>query len=142
MPLELIAAAAAAIVGAMATDAWGWTKAGVARLVGRGDAGREESAERRLEEARAELDKLSGTEREQARARVEGAWQARLADLVEEDPGTAQQVREFLVELQRRAPAAGPMFQQATASGNAQQAVLGQGTQTNTFGQPGAGRPA
>jgi hypothetical protein len=48
--LVLLASLAGRTVVAAVTDAWGMAKRGFARLLGRGDAGRKELAERRLEQ--------------------------------------------------------------------------------------------
>lgn len=71
---------------AAATDMWGGVKAGIARLLDRGDTGKAAMVERRLEDARGEL--LAAAQADLAtQARVVAAWTARLADLLEDDPG-------------------------------------------------------
>ncbi|MGC5310976.1 hypothetical protein [Micromonospora zamorensis] len=133
MAVELLAAAAGALVGAMTTDAWGWAKTSFAQLFGSSD---QTQAERRLEASRAEMEGLSGEELLRARSRVEAAWQARLGDLVEDTPDVAVRLETLVKEAARRMrhTAIGPIRQQAVAFDNAQQAVQGQGVQTNTFG--------
>ncbi|NJP35279.1 hypothetical protein [Micromonospora thermarum] len=136
MSVELLAAAGSALVGAMATDAWGWAKTNFARLFGRSDPARVEAVERRLEGSRAELEGLSGRELVQARSRVAAAWQARLSDLVEDDPDAAVLLEALVKEVAARVPqtTVDSVQQHAVAFDNAQQAVQGQGVQTNTFG--------
>lgn len=136
MAVELLAAAASALVGAMATDAWEWAKTSFARLFGGDDPARAEAVERRLEESRVELEGLSGQELVQARSRLEAAWQARLSDLVEEVPDVGTRIETLVKEVAARVPQTtiGPIQQHAVAFDNAQQAVQGQGVQTNTFG--------
>lgn len=98
--------------------------------------------ERRLEGSRTELEGLSGQELVQARSRVEAAWQARLGDLVEDDPGAAVRLEALVTEAAARVPQTtiGSVQQHAVAFDNAQQAVQGHGIQTNTFGG-GSGAP-
>ncbi|SCE91486.1 hypothetical protein GA0070607_3159 [Micromonospora coriariae] len=136
MAVELLAAAASALVGAMATDAWGWAKTSFAQLFGNSDRTHAEAAERRLEASRTELEGLSGEELLSARSRVEAAWQARLGDLVEDAPEVAMRLESLVKEATARVSQTrtGSIQQHAVAFDNAQQAVQGQGVQTNTFG--------
>ncbi|WP_446211020.1 hypothetical protein [Micromonospora sp. IBSANI012] len=136
MAVELLATAASALVGAMATDAWGWAKTSFARLFGRDDPARVEAVERRLEGSRSELEGLSGQEMVQARSRLETAWQARLGDLLEDDPDAIVRLQALVKEAAGRVPqpTIGSVQQHAVAFDNARQAVQGQGLQANTFG--------
>ena len=105
---ELIALAALAgntVVAAATTDAWEACRRGFVRLLGRGDAKKEQLADRRLEETRRELDGVSGQELEQARAELGKAWQVRLADLLEEDPGVEAELRALVQEVRTQLPA-------------------------------------
>jgi hypothetical protein len=106
---ELVAlaqAAGQAVVSAAATDAWAQVRRGVARLLGRGDPGRVAVAERRLDEACGQLTCLSGDELDAARAALAVAWQARLADLLDDDPGVAEDLRALVAQV-RAGSAAG-----------------------------------
>jgi hypothetical protein len=107
--MDLIALAAMAagwVVASAATpDAWGVAKRGVARLLGRGDPERERLAEGRLDQTREELQTTDGQGREQARARLEAAWQARLADLLEEHPDAAGDLKAVVDEIRAALPA-------------------------------------
>ncbi len=73
-------------------------KQGVARLLGRGDPGRVVVAEQRLDETRGQMAGLSGEELDVARAALAVAWQARLADLLEDDPGVAEELRALVTQ--------------------------------------------
>jgi hypothetical protein len=100
---ELVAlaeAAGQAVVTAAATDAWGKTKSVIARLLGRGDAGKVAAAERRLEDTRSQLATVTQAELAAAQVKLAAAWQARLADLLEEDPEAVAGLRMLVEELQ------------------------------------------
>jgi hypothetical protein len=141
---ELAATGGAALVTAMVTDGWEGVKARFARLLGRGDAREVEGAAARLEECRAALAVLTGAELQKARAEQEIAWRVRLGDLLERQPDWERELRSLVAEIRARArDSAVQVEQHVTGSGHAQQAVLGHGTQVNTFGgqvDPGPGR--
>jgi hypothetical protein len=108
MPLDLSASAtlaSRAVVAAALTDAWGTTKRGVARLLGCGDPYRERLAERRLDQTRDQLRAAPGQELEQARADLEAVWRTRLADLLEEHPEVADELRVLVDRIQAEPPA-------------------------------------
>jgi hypothetical protein len=134
----LATAAGSRLVTAMVEDGWQEAKARVARLLGRGDPDEESRQETRLERARAEVVGASGQEVDQVRERQSAAWRTRFEDLLEDAPETAPQLRELVEFLERTgtAAAAGAVQVNAQASGHAQQAVQGQGVQTNTFTTP------
>jgi hypothetical protein len=118
----LAAAGGTAVVGAVATDAWQATRAGVAWLLGRGDPDRTDAVEQQLERTRVSVVDGSG-DVEKLRA----AWTGRLEDLLIERPEAAGQLRELIAR-------AGPAIQQHVVGfDNAQQAVQVQGVQINTF---------
>jgi hypothetical protein len=105
---ELAALAALAgrtVVAAAVTEAWTKAKAGFARLLGRGDQGRAELAERRLEETREQLAAVTGTGLQAAQALLAAAWQTRLADLLEEDPSAAVSLQVLVAQIQAEFPA-------------------------------------
>ncbi|WP_433046402.1 hypothetical protein [Dactylosporangium sp. CS-033363] len=92
MDAELVAlasSAATALVGAMAKDGWQAVRAGVARLLGRGDARAEQAALETLDEDAAGL-------RPGGEAEVTGAWAVRLKDLLRADPEAAAALRDLL----------------------------------------------
>jgi hypothetical protein len=135
--MALATTAGARLVTAMAEDGWQALKAGVARLLGRGDPEEEARQEARLERSREDVVGLSGTELEQARERQSTAWRTRFEDLLEDSPDAADQLRdlvEFLGGI--GGVVSGAVQVNAQASGHAQQAVQGQGVQTNTFTTP------
>jgi hypothetical protein len=108
MPLELLALAALAsqtVVAAAATDAWESAKHGFARLLGRGSREREELVERRLEDTHEQLQAASEQTRGQARTRLEGAWQTRLVDLLEEYPDAAADLQVLVDRIRAELPA-------------------------------------
>jgi hypothetical protein len=105
---EVVALASLAgrtVVAAAVTDAWGMTKRGFARLLGRGDAGQTELAERRLEQTREQLAGVPAADLEQARAQLGGTWQTRLLDLLEEQPEMAADLQALVEQVQAQLPA-------------------------------------
>lgn len=137
--IALAAAGSTALVQAAVTDAWTGLKGGITRLMGRGEQSREAVVDQQLERTRAELE-TAGPRVEQVRLAQQAAWQARLEDLLAEQPQVADQLRALLAQLADTPGAsAGHVNQHAVAFGQAQQAVQGHGTQTVTFGsQPPA----
>ncbi|GIJ66616.1 hypothetical protein Voc01_015330 [Virgisporangium ochraceum] len=101
----LAATGAAALVGAAATDAWQSARAGFARLFGRGETGRQELAERRLDVVEAEIVEAAPDERDAVRQRHSAVWQTRLADLVEEHPELADELRALVADVTGQLPA-------------------------------------
>ncbi|MZE81719.1 hypothetical protein GTY57_33730, partial [Streptomyces sp. SID5475] len=104
----LAASGAAALVGAMVTDAWAQTKVRVAALLGRagppGSSGTT-SVEEELEESRGELEEARAGGDGTAAAGVEAMWRMRLRALLRADPEAAATLRRLLDEL---APAGSP----------------------------------
>lgn len=104
----LAASGAAALVGAMVTDAWAQTKVRVAALLGRagppGSSGTA-SLEEELEESRGELREARAGGDGTAAAGVEAMWRMRLRALLRADPEAAATLRRLLDEL---APAGSP----------------------------------
>jgi len=142
-PTALAASAGGALVQAMATDAWETCRERAARLLGRGEPQEVARQEARLERAREELAEVAAErpeDGERAAARQAAAWQTRFEDLLEDSPEQEQHLRDLVTFLQEQPSAvnaaAGQVTVHATASGNAQQAVQGQGTQHNTFQAP------
>ncbi|MFB6935253.1 hypothetical protein [Streptomyces chartreusis] len=137
----LIAVAAAgggAIVQAAGTDAWAGIRLGVARLLGRGEAGREHAELERLDQTRAELESAGdGAEAERVQTVLVTRWQTRLEMLLEQLPEEEQQqVAAELQALVQQADDQAPVqrthnnFSNATFTGSQ---VLGSGTQNNTI---------
>jgi hypothetical protein len=95
----LAAAGGTAVVEATTTDAWQQAKAGLARLLGRGDERRTEVSLGRLDATRAELVPLTGDELRRAREVRAAEWTTRLRDVLEEDPDSAEDLRRLLDDL-------------------------------------------
>jgi hypothetical protein len=134
----LAAAGGNALVSAMVSDSWEGVRGRFARLLGRGDPKATDEAAARLEDSRAVLAGRSGADLERARADLEIAWRTRLGDLLESHPEAEDELRAVVAEAQVVGSAV-HVQQHVTGSDQAQQAVLGQGVQTNTFG--GQGEP-
>jgi hypothetical protein len=101
---QLAQLAGLAVVAAAVTDAWQTARRGTARLLGRGDPTKEKLAEQRLEDTREQLTSLKGAELEQVRATLVERWTTRLADLLEEDPSVADELRALVEEIQAELP--------------------------------------
>ena len=93
------------VVAAASTDAWEAARRKFAHLLGRGDHDRTKLVQRRLDETRQQLEGVAYQELEQARANLEKAWQVRLTDLLEEDPGIEADLRALVEEIQASLPA-------------------------------------
>ncbi|MFE1881877.1 hypothetical protein [Streptomyces diastatochromogenes] len=137
----LIAVAAAgggAIVQAAGTDAWAGIRSGVARILSRGEAEREQAELERLDQTRAELESAGdGAGSERAQTVLATRWQTRLEILLEQLPeGERQQVAAELQALVQQAQGQAPVqsthndFSNATFTDSQ---VLGSGTQNNTI---------
>lgn len=135
--IALAAAGGGAVVQAAGTDAWSGIRGTVARLMGRGEVGREQVELERLDRTRAVLEAArDGEEAERVRIAQVAVWQTRLEALLEDMPEAerAQVVAELeaLVAQADAAPAAGSVhndFRNAKIDGP----VQGSGTQTNNF---------
>ena len=103
--IALAALAGNTVVTAATTDAWEAARRKFARMLGRGDAKKEQLADKRLEETRQQLASVSGQELEKARADLAQAWQVRMADLLEEDPGVEAELRALVEEVRAQLPA-------------------------------------
>jgi len=140
----LAAAGGNALVSAMVTDGWEGVRERFARLLGRGDPKAAGDAAGRLEDSRAVLAGRSGADLERARSEQEIAWRTRLADLLESHPEAEDELRTVVADVQAQVIGSAVHVEQHVAGfDQAQQAVLGQGVQTNTFGgqgEPGARR--
>jgi hypothetical protein len=103
--IALAALAGNTVVAAATTEAWEAARRKFARLLGRGDPKKEQLAERRLEETRQQLEGISGQELQKAQADLARAWQVRLTDLLEEDPGIEAELRAVVEEIRAQLPA-------------------------------------
>jgi hypothetical protein len=148
MLVETLAALAVAggnaLVSAMVTDGWEGVRERFARLLGRGDPKATGDAAARLEDSRVVLAGRSGTDLERAQAEQEIAWRTRLADLLESHPESEDELRLVVAEAQAQVIGSAVRIDQHVAGfDEAQQGVLGQGVQMNTFGgqrEPGTRR--
>ena len=97
--IALAAAGGTSVVQAAGTDAWATAKAGMARLLGRGQPQQVTVIEGRLEDSRAQLTELSGQQLVQAQQLQAQAWATRLRDVLEENPEAAIGLRKLLEDL-------------------------------------------
>ncbi|MCX5599028.1 hypothetical protein OOK29_12850 [Streptomyces phaeochromogenes] len=95
--VALVSAAGAAVASAAGTDAWHGLRQRVARVFGRGDGAEERVLLERLDGSVVELEGAGPEERQQVRARVMAAWEARFHDLLEDaaDEDRAELVRHL-----------------------------------------------
>jgi hypothetical protein len=103
--IALAALAGNTVVAAATTDAWEAAKRRFARVLGRGDPKKEQLAERRLEETRQRLEGVNSQELVKAQADLARAWQVRVTDLLEEDPGVEAELRAVVEEIRAQLPA-------------------------------------
>ncbi|MEV4927364.1 hypothetical protein [Streptomyces roseoverticillatus] len=115
---SLAAAGGSAVVGAAATDAWHTARAGVARLLGRGDDHQERYAIERLDHTATELEQAADGTRQQLRDKLQNRWAGRLEILLEENPEAAHELRELIERVRAELPAA----QQSWVQNNTAQA--------------------
>ena len=110
----LIQAAASALVSAMATDSWETAKHLFATVFGR---------ERQIDATHAELAAKRGRALARARETQEQAWNTRLQDVLDENPGAAPALQVVLAELARlgitSGPGNSPVSQHASRGANA-----------------------
>ncbi|MFI1926635.1 MULTISPECIES: hypothetical protein [unclassified Streptomyces] len=137
----LVAVAAAgggAIVQAAGTDAWGGIRSGAARILSRGEAGREQAELERLDQTRADLEAAGdGAGSERTQTVLATRWQTRLEMLLEQlSEDEQQQVAAELQALVQQAQSQALVqnthndFSSATFTDSQ---VLGSGTQNNTI---------
>ncbi|MFB4194003.1 hypothetical protein [Streptomyces carpaticus] len=96
---ELVLAAGATVVGAMATDGWQAARDGVVRLFRRGGADEEEAAQvgGQLDRGAARVARADDAER--ARARLVPLWQDEFQDLLRRHPEAAEELRALIDEI-------------------------------------------
>jgi hypothetical protein len=139
--MALAATGGNAVVTAMATDTWEGVRHRIAKLFGRGDKGETDAALEKLEQSRTALNAApAGPEQDRARMQQEIVWQTRLTDLLERHPDAEHELRGIVSEIQAASVSAGEVRQTVIAHDQAQVAVQGHGTQTNTFGGSGGQR--
>jgi hypothetical protein len=93
----LAAAGGSAVVQAAGTDAWEGIRRRVAKLLGRGDARREQTELDRLDQTAKSLRADTGEAAQGQRARQEAAWQTRFEMLLEglDEPDQSRAVAEL-----------------------------------------------
>lgn len=135
----LIAVATAggeAIVQAAGTDAWAGIRSGVARILGRGERGREQAELERLDQTRAELESAGdGARAERVQTVLMTRWQTRLEVLLEQLPEedrqqVAAELQALVQQVQARVQSTHNDFSNATFTDSQ---ILGSGTQVNTI---------
>jgi hypothetical protein len=99
----LAAAGGTALVGAMATDAWQTARSGVAKLFGRGGAGRRTAIEAQLDGNAVLVERAS--DRDEARRALVPLWQMELHRLLEDRPEVESELRNLLAHVQNALPA-------------------------------------
>jgi hypothetical protein len=94
------------VAGAAITDVWEAVRGRFARLLGRGDARKTEVAEQWLAQTHGQLTTVAaGVELERARETQADRWAGRFADLLDEDPGVAVELRALVEEVAAHLPA-------------------------------------
>ena len=133
--IALASTGGSALVAAIVTDGWEGTRTRIARLFEQGGQRETDAVLKRLDRSRAALTGNRGAELERARKEQEIIWQTRLGDLLERDPGVAEELSGLVAEIQARSiGSAGLVEQRVIAFNQAQQAVQGHGVQNITFG--------
>ncbi|MDH6523104.1 hypothetical protein M2163_000390 [Streptomyces sp. SAI-135] len=95
--LALASAGGAALVQAMATDAWTAVRDGAARVLGRGDADRESRALERLDLSHNLVSQSDLEGEAPVRAAESARWSERLEVLLDEHPDQVEEVRSLVV---------------------------------------------
>ena len=93
------------VAAAAVTDMWEAARHKLARLLGRGDPGKTEVAERWLDETHQQLTAAHGADLEPVRATAVRRWEGRFADLLDEDPGVEADLRAVVEEIAAQLPA-------------------------------------
>jgi hypothetical protein len=94
------------VAAAAVTDVWESVRGRFARLLGRGDTRRTETAERWLAQTREQLTAdVPGTAPEQVRQAAAERWAGRFMDLLDEDPGLETEIRALVEDAAARLPA-------------------------------------
>jgi hypothetical protein len=94
--VELAAAGGAAVVGAMATDAWRVTRDGIAKLFGR--RGERDVVLAELEADAKQLEDTDEEDRERLQRELIERWRLRLDELLGADPSAADELQQVLDE--------------------------------------------
>ena len=94
------------VAQAAITDVWEAVRGRFARLLGRGDPRRVQAADQWLKQTRQQLTAMAGAELERARDGQAERWAGRFADLLDEDPSVAAELRALVEEVAAQLPAA------------------------------------
>ena len=109
MPGEVLIAlaqwAGQTVAAAAVTDAWEAARHKIARLLGRSDPRKTETAERWLDETHQQLTAAHGAGLEPVRTAAARRWEGRFADLLDEDPAVEADLRTLVEEIQAQLPA-------------------------------------
>lgn len=118
------------VAAAAITDVWESARRKFAQWLGRGDPNKEQRAEARLEETRRQLGGLRGQELEKVQAELGMVWQVRVADLLEDDPDAAAELRALVREIRSELPTAtvSAADHSVAAGGDVNITALGGGT--------------
>jgi hypothetical protein len=125
---QLAATGAAALVGAVATDAWETARDGFGRLLRRRSAEAEPLTERRLDALAAEVEQAPPEERDAVRRRLIPVWETRLADLIEEEPALADDLAGLSEQVHARLPVSAQQWVQHITAHQGGLALGAQGT--------------
>jgi hypothetical protein len=108
--------AAVALVSAMTTDSWEAVKRRFAVLIGH---------EGRMEASRAEIAATTGPDRHHVQEAQARAWNTRLRDLLDDDPGASQVLHRLVTELNAGPSMSESVSQHARAEHNSQTVNIG-----------------
>ena len=131
---ELASAAASALGGAVATDAWAWMKDAVRGLFTRGGTPAE-AVEGWLDATVTEL--ATASDGDAVPATLQAQWASRMEDLLDAHPELEADLHALVETARHRFPQAtsqGNVVQHSVAYDLARQANQGHGVQSNTFG--------
>jgi hypothetical protein len=93
------------VAAAAITDVWESARTRFARLLGRGDARKEQVAEQWLDQTHQQLTSAPAGELESARQSQAERWTDRFADLLDTDPGIEAELRALVEEVAAQLPA-------------------------------------
>jgi hypothetical protein len=136
--VPVAAAGASALAGAVATDAWNAARGGLSKLFGRGGGRRAELAGGWADETAAVIE--AAEDRPAALEREARTWQQRFADLLEEFPEAAEELREWAERVRSELPTSRQSFVNTfIAQDNSTQYNAPGGTLTVHHHHPGGG---
>jgi hypothetical protein len=123
---------AAAIVSAMATDAWNGARERIAELLRQHSPARRAELETRLEANAAQVERAGDVER--ARGALVGSWQLELEEVLSRNPDAAEDLVALTDRIRASLPTASAQWvQNITAHGNGVVNAVQHGTQHNHF---------